>query len=358
MTSLLILIIIALAIIAGYQIAKVCSLASRGVQGGLREVATERNNKINGYLMIAFLVFLYGLILYGFAVWGKVILDKPASEHGFIYDSLLYLSLIIIFVVQIIMQALIFVFSYKYRGRKARKALHFADNDKLEFVWTIIPVIVLACIMLYGLWAWNNIMSSNNNVKDNPMVVELYAQQFNWKVRYSGNDNVLGDANVRFLGDYEGKNITGIDSVDPNGKDDVVVTTELHLPVNRKVLFKMRSQDVLHSAYFPEFRAQMNCVPGMITEFAFTPVFTTKEMREDPKIIAKVKRINAIRDERRANGETLDPWEFDYTLICNKICGASHYQMKMKVVVETQEEFDSWMAEQQTFGQMIADTKQ
>ena len=77
----------------------------------------------------------------------------------------------------------------------------------------------------------------------------------------------LGDANVRFLQDFEGKNLVGIDATDPNGLDDVVVQ-ELHLPVGREIIFKMRSQDVLHSAYMPHFRAQMNCVPGMITEFA------------------------------------------------------------------------------------------
>ena len=98
----------------------------------------------------------------------------------------------------------------------------------------------------------------------------MYAQQFNWKARYAGEDGVLGDANVRFLQDFDGKIPVGIDATDPNGFDDVVVQ-ELHLPVGREVIFKMRSQDVLHSAYMPHFRAQMNCVPGMITQFAFTP---------------------------------------------------------------------------------------
>jgi len=132
---------------------------------------------------------------------------------------------------------------------------------------------------------------------DEALVVELYAQQFNWKARYAGDDGVLGDANVRFLQDFDGRNLVGIDATDPNGFDDVVVQ-ELHLPVGREVIFKMRSQDVLHSAYMPHFRAQMNCVPGMITEFAFTPNTTTEQMRLDPDVTAKVKKINKIRVEK------------------------------------------------------------
>ena len=120
----------------------------------------------------------------------------------------------------------------------------------------------------------------------------------------------------------------------------------------------MRSQDVLHSAYMPHFRAQMNCVPGMITEFAFTPITTTGEMRQNPDMIAKVKKINKIRVENSkelvANGEeALEPYIFDYVLLCNKICGASHYNMQIKIVVETPKEFQKWIDNQQTFAEVI-----
>mgnify|MGYP000601142225 CR=1 FL=1 len=86
----------------------------------------------------------------------------------------------------------------------------------------------------------------------------------------------------------------GVDTSDSKAQDDVVVN-ELHLPLGRKILFKMRSQDVLHSAYMPHFRAQMNCVPGMITQFAFTPSVTTEQMRMDEEVMGKVSRINTIR---------------------------------------------------------------
>ena len=267
----------------------------------------------------------------------------------------MWISFAIIFFTQTITQALLHYFAYKYRGEKGKKALFYADNDRLEAIWTIIPVIALAGLILYGLYTWTDIMTVEEN--DDALVVELYAQQFNWKARYAGDDQVLGDANVRFLQDFDGKNLVGIDATDPNGFDDVVVQ-ELHLPAGREVIFKMRSQDVLHSAYMPHFRAQMNCVPGMITEFAFTPTVTTEEMRQTDDIKTKVKKINAIRRENSqallAKGEeALEPYVFDYLLLCNKICGASHYNMQMKIVVETPEEFEKWMTDQQTFAEVI-----
>jgi cytochrome c oxidase subunit 2 len=225
----------------------------------------------------------------------------------------------------------------------------------LEAIWTIIPVIALAGLILYGLYTWTDIMTIEEN--DDALVVELYAQQFNWKARYAGDDGVLGDANVRFLQDFDGKNLVGIDATDPNGFDDVVVQ-ELHLPAGREIIFKMRSQDVLHSAYMPHFRAQMNCVPGMITEFSFTPTITTADMRMNPDVVDKVNRINKIRYENSqeliAKGEeSLEPYQFDYLLLCAKICGASHYNMQMKIIVESEKDFNKWINNQKTFSEII-----
>ena len=353
MTALLTLTVLVLIGISIWQITKMFELSQ--TERNTTQVADDKDNNTQGKLMFVFLVFIYVLTLYSFYAWGDVLLPDAASEHGSDYDSLMWISFALIFFVQTITQALLHYFAYKYRGEKGKKALFYADNNRLEAIWTFIPVITLAGLILYGLYTWTNIMSFEEN--DEALVVELYAQQFNWKARYAGEDGVLGDANVRFLQDFEGKNLVGIDATDPNGLDDVVVQ-ELHLPVGREVVFKMRSQDVLHSAYMPHFRAQMNCVPGMITEFAFTPITTTEEMRQDPDMIAKVKKINKIRVENSkelvANGEeALEPYVFDYLLLCNKICGASHYNMQMKIVVETPEEYEKWIANQQTFAQVI-----
>jgi cytochrome c oxidase subunit 2 len=353
MTIALSLTILVLIGISVWQIAKIFELSQSKKEN--TQVANDNDNRYNGQLMFAFLLFIYGITLYSFWKWGDVLLPEAASEHGSEYDNLMWISFAIIFFVQTITQALLHYFSYKYHGKKGQKALFYADNDRLEAIWTIIPVITLAGLILYGLYTWTDIMSVEEN--EDALVVELYAQQFNWKARYAGEDGVLGDANVRFLQDFDGRNLVGIDATDPNGLDDVIVQ-ELHLPEGREVIFKMRSQDVLHSAYMPFFRAQMNCVPGMITEFAFTPNKTTDEMRLDPDVVAKVKKINKIRAENSkalvANGEeALEPYVFDYLLLCNKICGASHYNMQMKIVVDTPEEFEKWMADQQTFAQVI-----
>jgi cytochrome c oxidase subunit 2 len=285
-----------------------------------------------------------------------VLLPESASAHGPAYDTLLWISFAVILFAQTITQAVLHIFAYQYRGINNRKAYFFTHDNKLEFIWTIIPAIIFFMLIIYGMITWGQIMNFEED--DDALVVELYAQQWNWKARYGGEDNVLGDANVRFLNDFDGKNSVGIDSSDPNGMDDFVVTQEFHLPVNRKVIFKLRSQDVLHSAYMPHFRAQMNCVPGMITEFSFTPTITTDEMRMNSDVVDKVNRINKIRYENSklltANGEeALEPYQFDYLLLCAKICGASHYNMQMKIVVESEKDYEKWVAKQQIFSEVI-----
>ena len=349
MTLLLILTSLILISIAVWQLTKILEL-SKPVDYKNDEIATDKDNDIQGKLMFLFLIFIYALTIFSFFKYGDVILPESASVHGENYDSLLWFSFAVIFFVQTITQALLHYFAFKYRGNEKRKALFFADSNFLEGVWTIIPTIALAGLILYGLFTWVDIMTIEEN--DEALVVELYAQQFNWKARYAGKDNVLGKSNVRLI-DIDRANILGVDENDPNGQDDVI-TTELHLPVNRPILFVMRSQDVIHSAYMPHFRAQMNCVPGMVTKFAFTPTVTTEEMRQNPSMIDKVININNIREEKSEElalkgEEPLDPYEFDYLLLCNKICGKSHYNMQMKIIVETQEEFDNWYNQQTVF---------
>ncbi|MEM9866602.1 MAG: cytochrome c oxidase subunit II [Bacteroidota bacterium] len=351
MTALLTLTVLALVAIAIWQMTKIFELSQLRTEQATAEIATDSDNKYNGYLLFGFLFFIYGITIFSFAKYSKVLLPEASSAHGGEYDQLMWVSFAIIFFVQTITQALLHYFGYKYKGEKGKKALFFADNDRLEFIWTIIPVIVLAGLILWGLYTWTNIMDVNE--EDDPLIVELYAQQFNWMARYGGDDNVLGDASVRLI-DIDKANVLGLDESDPNASDDVIVK-ELHLPVGRKVNFSMRSQDVLHSAYMPHFRAQMNCVPGMITQFSFTPTITTEEMRLNPEVVDKVKRTNTIRAKWAAEGRPdSDPWEFDYVLLCNKICGKSHYNMQMKIIVETEEEFNEWLAEQSTFQETIS----
>lgn len=350
MTTLLIIAVVILVAIAIWQMAKIFELSQVKANLERGQIANDEDNKTNGYLLFAFLIFIYGITIFSFAKYTKVLLPEAASAHGPDYDTLMWISFAIIFFVQTITQALLHYFGYKYRGQKGRKALFYADNHKLEAIWSIIPAAVLAVLIISGLYYWTEIMDVNN--EDDPLVIELYAQQFNWTARYGGNDNVLGEASVRLI-DIDKANVLGLDEADPNAADDVIVK-EIHLPVGRKVNFYMRSQDVLHSAYMPHFRAQMNCVPGMITQFSFTPTITTEEMRTNPDVVDKVKRTNALRAQWAAEGRPdSDPWEFDYILLCNKICGKSHYNMQLKIVVESEDEYNKWMANQKTFGQSV-----
>ncbi|QTE21674.1 cytochrome c oxidase subunit II [Polaribacter cellanae] len=304
-------------------------------------IANDKDNAAQGKFAIGFMAFLYAIMIYCLIFMNVIMLPESASIEGEHDDNLFNITFWLIGIVQFLMQFLIFYFTFKYRGSKDRKAKFYADSHKLEFIWTITPAIVLVGLIGYGLWQWNNVMDLSD---DDAIVIEVYAQQFRWDARYAGEDNTLGLGNVNYI---KGINTLGVDMTDKNAADDKQVT-ELYLPKGRKVHFKFRSQDVLHSAYMPHFRAQMNCVPGMVTEFGFTPKYTTEEMRQQPEVIDKTNGINKIR---RAKGE--DPYVFDYLLLCNKICGASHYNMQMKITVVEPEEYEKWIAEQPTLSEVI-----
>ena len=353
MTSLLVIIVLILLAVAIWQLTKIFDLTQVGRTVANTQVATNADNKVQGYLMFAFIAFFYIFMIYGLIVWGPLVLDNPASEHGTDVDFLMNITWVLIFIVQFITQLLLHYFAFKYRGTKDSKALYFADNNKLELIWSTIPAVVLAGLILYGLYAWTNIMFVNEQ-EEEVIVIELYAKQFGWDARYAGEDNVLGKANVRYI---QGINTLGVDMGDANAQDDKMAT-ELYLPKGKKVLFKMRSQDVLHSAYMPHFRAQMNCVPGMVTQFAFVPSLTTEEYRAIPKIVDKVAHINKLRTKKSialtADGQVaLDPYEFDFLLLCNKICGSSHYNMQMKITVVSPEEYKAWLADKPTMSQQM-----
>jgi len=305
-------------------------------------IATDEDNTKQGRNALLFMAFFYAMMIYCLIYMNVIMLPESASIEGEHDDNLFNITFILIGIVQFAMQFLIFYFTYKYKGSKDRKAKFYADSHKLELIWTVTPAIVLVVLIGYGLWQWNNIMDLSGD--DDAIVIEVYSQQFRWEARYAGEDNTLGLGNVNYI---KGINSMGVDMNDKNAQDDKQVT-ELYLPKGRKIHFKFRSQDVLHSAYMPHFRAQMNCVPGMVTEFGFTPKFTTDEMRQQSEVIEKTAGINKIR---KAKGE--DIYEFNYLLLCNKICGASHYSMQMKITVVEQDEYDKWISEQPTLATVI-----
>lgn len=321
MLDLLILVGIVLGIIAISKVVKVLELSSN-IKGENSYNVTEKENRFQAFLMPVFLVAYFAFIIWQVVEWGDRVLPVSASEHGVIIDQLMTTTWVIIIPVFIFTHILLFYFAWKYAYDKNRKAQFFAHNNRLEIIWTAIPATVLLILILYGLSIWNEVMEPLTP-EDNAVEIELYARQFDWTARYPGEDGKFGEASVRLI---EGVNMLGLDSADSKAWDDKYVKAEFHLPVNRPVQFYFRAQDVIHSAYMPHFRAQMNCVPGMVTRFNFIPTKTTKEMQEI----------------------TGNP-DFQYTLLCNKICGAAHYNMKMDIIVESEEDYNKWLSEQNEF---------
>ncbi|MDA9312467.1 cytochrome c oxidase subunit II [Vicingaceae bacterium] len=321
MTDLLILLLVVLGIIAISKVVSVLNMVSVA-KGENSYMPNARENRFQARLMPVFLIAYFAFIIWQLVAWGDRMLPVAASEHGEIVDNLMDITWIVITPVFVITHILLFYFAWKYAYDKNRKATYFSHSNKLEILWTAIPATVLLILILYGLSIWNDI-TTPLTAEDDKIEIELYARQFDWTARYPGEDQKFGKANVRFI---EGINFLGIDSSDASAADDKYVKAEFYLPVNKNVQFYFRAQDVIHSAYMPHFRAQMNCVPGMTTRFQFKPNKTTAEMKE----------ITGNED-------------FEYYLLCNKICGAAHYNMKMEIKVVSEEDYNKWLSEQKEF---------
>ena len=278
---------------------------------------TDEDNNTNGILFIIIGSGFLAFVVWQMVTWDHLLLPPASSLHGAEIDSLMKVSMTLILVVFFALTPMLFFFAYKYRGKKENTAYFFAHNNKLEIAWTVIPTIILTTLIIYGLKTWDRAM--NPDISEST-VIEVYSKQFDWTARYSGLDNTLGESSFLLV---EGKNVLGVDMLDENSSDDMVVR-EVHLPVNKSVLLKFRSRDVIHSAFLPHFRVQMNCVPGLSTQFAFTPTKTTAQMKE-------------------SEGE-----DFEYVLLCNKICGSAHFNMQMKFIVESEEDYNKWISSQKT----------
>ena len=316
----LIYFVIFLGLIAAWQIIRSYEL-SEELRGNDREEVTESDNRLNSILVFVGMLGFLGMFFYELATYGKYLLPEASSEHGPQIDQLFNVTFVLIAIVFVLCHLVLGWFAFKYFRKSDYQAAYFTHNNKLEIVWTVIPTIVLFGLIGYGLTVWNDVMYAQEDQED-AQRIEVYGKQFQWLARYPGNDGVLGAANYKYI---KGTNAMGLDTNDVNANDDII-TSELHMVVDKPVHLTFRSQDIIHSAYLPHFRVQMNCVPGMVTQFGFTPNKTTQQMREE------------------MNNEN-----FDYVVICNKICGAAHYTMKMIVKVESQEEYDEWLGQQPVF---------
>ncbi|MCF8256081.1 MAG: cytochrome c oxidase subunit II [Flavobacteriales bacterium] len=323
MLNLLIVLVVILAVVALASVVRVFELGA-DLRGHDPSAVTESDNRTQSTILV-FAGICYMAYVFYQIFWGPEVLPVAASVHGVKTDFLLNLTWAIILPVFFITHILLIYFGYKYFHRSDRKSDFFAHSTKLEAVWTIVPTIVLSSLIVYGLSTWQEITGPT---PEETMVIELYSKQFDWTARYAGDDNRLGPSGYRLI---EGGNTLGVDLTDAASNDDKVVRGEFHLPVGKPVLFKFHSRDVIHSAYMPHFRTQMNCVPGMTTQFHFVPTMTTAEMRV----------------------ETGNP-EFDYLLLCNKICGAAHNNMQMNIIVESEADFNAWLAGQKTLAEQLS----
>jgi cytochrome c oxidase subunit 2 len=314
MQTLFIVAILALGFLITFQIAKASEYVAvlRG-----EEKARKQTNKINGFLLLAFLILgLIGVYYCNQQFKGRI-LGEPASDHGVLIDRMLYITIALTFVVFLITQVALFWFSYKYQESDTRKAYYYPHNNKLEMIWTVIPAITLTVLVGFGIFYWFKI---TGDAPKNSMVVEVVGKQFGWEFRYPGRDGILGKKYFKNV-DAAANNPVGQLWDDPANHDDVFMEQEMHLVVNKPVKLVIGAKDVIHDVGLVHFRMKMDAVPGTPTTMWFTPKFTTKEMKE----------------------KTGNP-NFVYELSCDQMCGRGHYSMRGVVVVETQEEFDVWMA--------------
>lgn len=281
-----------------------------------------KENSFHAVLFLIFLVFfLYG-VYYSYDVWGRWAFREAATEHGKKIDMMFIVTTIITTFVLVVMHIVIMTFTYVYRMKANKKAYYYPHNNTLEKIWTIVPAIVLTILVMFGFFTWRSITNVPEDLQKSAIQIEVLGEQFSWHVRYPGADGEIGKRNYKLT---TASNPYGIDFTDKNSWDDIQ-GSDIVIPVNKSVRFHILSKDILHSFYIPDFRVQMNAVPGMTNYFQFTPTITTEEMRDK-----------------------MDDPNYDFVMLCAKICGTGHYNMQKKVVVVTEEEYKEWLSKQNKY---------
>ena len=264
-------------------------------------------------MVVALVLVAVGSVLFHFMApsigwWWTPI----ASNWGYVDDTIIAPF----WITGTVFVAIVLFMAYcvlRYRYKPERRAAYEPENKKMEWWLTGLTTLGVAGMLTPGLFVWNQFIS----VPEDAAQVEAVGQQWQWSFRYPGEDGVLGTTNFRNIS-YE--NPFGLNPLDPNGQDDVLIEgDELHLPLDKPVKMLLRSIDVLHDFYVPQFRAKMDMVPGMITYFWLTPTRTG---------------------------------EFD--ILCFELCGVGHYAMRGTVVVEEASAFQAWLQEQPTFAELSA----
>ncbi|MET2827611.1 cytochrome c oxidase subunit II [Mesorhizobium shangrilense] len=205
---------------------------------------------------------------------------------------------------------------YRFRHKEGQKAAYEPESRKLESWLTVVTAAGVAALLAPGLFVWSQFVTVPKDATE----VEVFAQQWQWSFRLPGADGKLGTSNAKLISP---DNPLGINPQDRNGQDDVVVVAaDLHLQVGKPVKMLLRSIDVIHDFYVPEFRAKMDMVPGTVTYFWFTPTRTGT-----------------------------------FEVLCSQLCGVGHAFMRGVVKVDTEQDYLAWLQQQSTFAQLSAPAK-
>jgi cytochrome c oxidase subunit 2 len=308
--------ILLLGFVITFQIAKASEYV--GILKGEKK-NNESNNRINGFLMIVFLVLGLIGVYWCNDLFKDKILGKAASDHGEKIDSMLYITIAITGIVFFITQILLFWFSFRYQHSEKRKSFYFPHNNKLEVIWTVVPAIALTVLVGFGLMYWFQI---TGEAPKNAMQIEITGKQFNWWYRYPGKDGIFGKKYYRNISDAE-NNPLGLLWDDPDTHDDIVTSSAMYMVVNQPVKLIINSRDVIHDVGLTAFRMKMDAVPGTPTTMWFTPKYTTAEMKK----------------------MTNNP-DFEYEISCDQMCGKGHFSMRGVIQVVSAEDFVLWRAKQ------------
>ena len=202
---------------------------------------------------------------------------------------------------------------WRFNYKEGREVEYKPENSKLEWFLTIATTIGVCALLAPGLIVWNKYVT----VPDEAVDIEVMGQQWYWNYRLPGADGVLGLTDLRNITD---ENPFGINLDDPNGLDDILIQADdLHIPIDQPIKMNLRSIDVLHDFYIPQFRAKMDMVPGVVTYYWFTPIRTG-----------------------------------NFEILCMEYCGTGHYAMRGRIQVDEENDYIEWLSEQMTFEEMMA----
>lgn len=268
------------------------------------------------FISIAIILLVIGSVAFHFLSPSLGLWFTPIASNWGNIDDTVILTFVVTGAVFVAVNLFMAYAIIRYRHRKGGKAHYEPESTKLEWWLTIFTTVGVVAMLAPGLSVWNDYVT----VPDDAMVVEAVGQQWQWTYRFPGTDGILGTADTKLI---TSDNPFGVNPNDPRGLDDVLIEdSELHLPIGGPIKVALRSKDVLHDFFVPQFRAKMDLVPGLITYFWFTPT----------KL-----------------GE--------YEILCAELCGVGHYTMRGTVIIDEDEAFQAWLSDQATFGELLAESQ-